>query len=94
MVGHPALVVDRHELVHGGTNRHVVAHAGTPAVANEGWAERHAFAPGTRPLDASRAHAPLVRNRGRDLGRPAWYHHCGGPVYEEGHLWVDFPPRL
>jgi hypothetical protein len=76
-------------------NQHMVAHADTPSFANEGWAECHSFAPGTRSLNARRAHAPLLRTRGqwvplRDLGGPGWYHQHSGPVYEEGHLWVDF----
>jgi hypothetical protein len=93
--GDPALVMDRHELAHGVASQYVRPDADPPSFINEGRAECHSFAPGRRQLDARRADAPLLRERGqwvslRELGGPAWYHQHSGPVYDQGHLWVDF----
>jgi hypothetical protein len=91
----PALVLDRHELAHGVANQHVRPTADVPSFINEGWAECHSFAPGRRRLEARRIEAFDLRARGRwislhDLGGPAWYHQHSGPVYDQGHLWVEF----
>jgi hypothetical protein len=94
----PARVLDRHELAHGVANQHVRPDADVPSFINEGWAECHSFAPGRRRLDARRIEALDLRAQGRwvrlrDLGGPAWYHQHSGPVYDEGHLWVEFVLR-
>ena len=95
----PAAVMDRHELAHGVANQHVRPNSDVPSFINEGWAECHSFAPGRRRLQARRIEALDLRAQGRwvplrELGSPSWYHQHSGPVYDQGHLWVDFMLRI
>jgi hypothetical protein len=88
-------VLDRHELAHGVANQHVRPDADVPSFLNEGWAECHSYRPARMRLEDRRLEAPGLRARGqwltlRELAGPAWYHQHSGPVYTQGHLWVEF----